>query len=250
MTNKNEPKTIVFLDEMLDNFSDSDSDEDEKISIWIKDGVYIRPSTNMSVLPKLEPGVYTVNFSRDQGMYCKKLTNVSDELFTFSDSVTVKLLSEINNFWDKEELYKSNKLVHKRGILLEGYPGTGKSSIISLLSNEIIKREGIVFKIQSPNNINVFIDFMQMAFRKIQADTPIITIIEDLDQYTDVESEILDFLDGKMNINHNIVLCTTNNSYALPDTFLRPSRIDLKIEIPLPSEKTREEYFKFKNVPS
>jgi hypothetical protein len=36
---------------------------------------------------------------------------------------------------------------------------------------------------------------------------------------------------------------------VIPNTFLRPSRIDLQLEIPLPCAITRREYFKFKKVP-
>lgn len=250
MIDKNENKTMILVDSLNGVFTDIEEvdTEGEKITTWIKDGDLIRPSTTMTIVDKLESGVYTIHFSREEGMYCKKIKHVSDELFKFSDSVTVYLLNEINNFWDKAELYKQNNLIHKRGILLEGYPGTGKSSIISLLSEEITKRNGIVFKLQGIHNLSIYVDFIQMAFRKIQPDTPIITIIEDLDQYEEVESELLDFFDGKMNIDHSIILCTTNNSKAISDTFLRPSRIDLKIEVPLPSEKTRREYFKFKKV--
>jgi len=73
--------------------------------------------------------------------------------------------------------------------------------------------------------------------------------LEDIDQYGDVESSLLDFLDGKTHIDHHIVIATSNNTEEIPDTFLRPSRLDLRIEIPLPSEQTRREYFQFKNVP-
>ena len=71
-----------------------------------------------------------------------------------------------------------------------------------------------------------------------------------MDQYEDVEMELLDFLDGKTHLDHHVVIATTNNTQVIPDTFLRPSRIDLKIEIPLPCENTRKEYFEHKNVPS
>lgn len=230
----------------------SESEESEleaEISMWIKDQNIFKPSTDISVLPRLEPGVYTADYSRDIGYYCRKLQSNSDELFVFSDSITENLLSEINLFWEKKDKYKEQKLIHKRGILLEGYPGTGKSSIITLLSAEIIKRGGVVFKVSNFRNLDAYINFMRIGFRKIQPETPIITILEDIDQYEEVDVELLDFLDGKTHINHHVLIATTNNTENIPDTFLRPSRLDLKIEIPLPSAQTRREYFKFKNVP-
>ncbi len=227
--------------------------EEEKprptMSVWVKDKDIIRASTDISLMSAIEPGVYTVDFSREQGLFCKKIDVKSDELFIFSDSITSDLLEEITLFWSKADLYKANNLIHKRGILLEGFPGTGKSSIISILSNEIMKIGGVVFKVSGYRNLDNYIDFVRTGFRKIQPNTPIITILEDLDQYEDVEIELLDFLDGKTHLDHHVIIATTNNTEIIPDTFLRPSRIDLKIEIPLPCKETRREYFVHKNVP-
>ena len=127
--------------------------------------------------------------------------------------------------------------------------GTGKSSLISILCTNIIKQGGVVFKVGGYRNLEDYISFIRNSFRKIQPDTPIITILEDLDQYEDAEEELLDFLDGKTHIDHHVVIATTNNTEVIPDTFLRPSRIDLKIEIPLPCDQTRREYFRHKGVP-
>lgn len=242
----NTGQNFLLIEE--DNFSDEMYSE-EKISVWVKDKDIIQASTDITLLKKMEPGVYTVEYSRDIGLFCKKINTKSDELFMFSDSITTNLFEEISLFWSKAELYKQNNLIHKRGILLEGFPGTGKSSIISLLSDEIINKGGVVFKVTGFRNLDNYINFMRSNFRKIQPETPVITILEDLDQYEEVEVELLDFLDGKTHLNHHVLIATTNNTEHIPDTFLRPSRIDLKIEVPLPCEQTRKEYFKFKEVP-
>lgn len=243
--NNSQGQIIVLSDDPIDD----DERKEEKISVWLKDKDIIKPSTNISLLQKIEPGIYTVDFSREHGIYCKKMDVKSDELFIFSDSISEKLLKEINNFWEKSERYKQNNLVHKRGILLEGFPGTGKSSIISILCKEIISKGGVVFKINGIRNLDTYFEFIRYGFREIQPETPVVTILEDLDQYEEVESELLDFLDGKTHLDHHVVIATTNNTELIPDTYLRPSRIDLKIEVPLPSEQTRREYFKFKNTP-
>ena len=243
--NNSQGQIIVLSDDPIDD----DERKEEKISVWLKDKDIIKPSTNISLLQKIEPGIYTVDFSRDHGIYCKKMDIKSDELFVFSDSISEKLLKEINNFWEKSERYKQNNLVHKRGILLEGFPGTGKSSIISILCKEIISKGGVVFKINGIRNLDTYFEFIRYGFREIQPETPVVTILEDLDQYEEIESELLDFLDGKTHLDHHVVIATTNNTELIPDTYLRPSRIDLKIEVPLPSEQTRREYFKFKNTP-
>jgi len=238
---------FVHDDEIEEDLSQTE--DTEVISMWVKDRDFIRPTTDITLLKKIEPGVYTAEYDRNIGIYCRKVPNTTDELFIFSDSLITNLLAEIDLFWSKKELYKKNNLIHKRGILLEGFPGTGKTSIITIICNKVIKNGGIVFKISNDKSLNDYLLFMKSGFRKIEPDTPVITIIEDLDFYEEVESELLDFLDGQTHINHHIVLATTNNSEAIPDTFLRPSRIDLRIEIELPNKIIREEFFRFKNVP-
>lgn len=240
---------IFFMEAEVEQELPSTSNADKKVSLWISEQEYIRPSTNTMIQVKLDPGMYIVDVSREMGIYCKKVEAYSDELFLFSNSVITDLIKEINVFWSKADLYKENRLVHKRGILLEGFPGTGKTSIISLLSQEIINKGGIVFKVTSPKNLAFYIPFIRDSFRKIQPDTPIITIIEDIDEYDDYNTELLDFLDGKNHVEHHVVISTTNNTEDIDDTLLRPSRIDLRVEVELPSKKVREEYFKFKKVP-
>jgi hypothetical protein len=247
---------VAVIESMIGILSEPDNedegsifDDDYKLTIWVKEKNIIRASGDISTLKKLDPGVYTIDFSRELGLYSQTLKSTSDELFMFSDSVTENLVQEIDLFWDKKDLYKADKLVHKRGILLEGFPGTGKSSIITQLSDRIIAKGGVVFKVSGFRNLDHYVSFLRTGFRKIQPDTPIITILEDIDQYGDVESSLLDFLDGKTHIDHHIVIATSNNTEDIPDTFLRPSRLDLRIEIPLPSEQTRREYFQFKNIP-
>ena len=221
----------------------------EKVSNWINENGIIRGVVDVPQLKQLEPGVYTVHESRDYGEFCKKINYDSDELFVFTDSITQELLEEIDLFWSKSKEYEENNLIHKRGILLQGIPGSGKSSTITLLSNKIIEKGGVVFKISDFRNLDTYISFIRNFFRVIQPDTPVITILEDLDKYRDVEVSLLDFFDGKTQINHHVLITTSNNTEDIPDSFLRPSRIDLIVEINETSEQTREEFFKFKKVP-
>lgn len=235
---------------MLSDFVESEPDlSEDKVSMWVKDKDYYIPSTDISVTRELPPGIYQVDYSNDRGYFCKPIKIETDELFIFTDSITTNLLEEIENFWNKETLYKEKKLVHKRGILLSGFAGTGKTTMINMLSKELINRGGVVFKIYGIKNLSYYIDFMKHGFRKIQPKTPIITILEDIDQYQDIESELLDFLDGQYHLNHHLIIATSNNTENIPDTFLRPSRLDLKIEVDYPSEQTRKEFFRNKEVP-
>jgi predicted AAA+ superfamily ATPase len=244
--------TLTLHDIVLLQDESNEYDEllEENVSLWVKNKDVIIPSMEITILKKLEPGFYKVDYNRDEGLYAKKLVISSDALFKFTESVSQPLLNEISNFWTKAKVYEENKLVHKRGILLAGFPGTGKSSIISILCKDLIQSGGVIFKVSNFRNLENYVDFIKHSFRKIQPSTPIITIIEDLDQYEEVEVELLDFLDGQASINHHVLIATSNNTERIPDTFLRPSRLDLIVEIPYPSELTRLEYFQYKGIES
>lgn len=249
---RNEDNYLVLSEEEFESLGFELYDEEEyvieKASQWIVDSDIYRPSTSLSVQKQLIPGVYQVEQNRDYGIFCKRIKIDSDQLIKFTDSSITSLLAEISHFWTKKALYKEHRLLHKRGILLEGAPGNGKTSIISLLSSQIIKNGGIVFIISSFANLNIYVEFIKNSFRSIEPDRPIITVIEDIDKFQNSEV-ILDFLDGKTNIENHVVLATTNNTENLPSSFLRPSRIDLRIEIKNPNEQARREYFIFKKVP-
>ena len=243
----------------LEDYEDEDDESDitdaiiestqKKVSLWIKDGKIFKPSTDIVILNKLVPGIYKPSWNRDLGYYCEKLEIKSDELYLFSDNLINSLIAEVDLFWSKKDLYAKNNIAHKRGILLEGIPGCGKTSLITLLSNSLIEKNGIIFLISSVNDFANYIEFLRVGVRVIEQDTPIITIIEDIDFYHDVHIQLLDFLDGKSSINHHIVIATTNNTEEIEDTILRPSRIDLRVEMKLPTKKVRKEFLKLKNVP-
>ena len=234
----------VILEELLDE----EETTSDSVSVWIKDKDVFLPSTDVSILKELPPGMYKAGYSNDRGIYCQKIELETDELFSFTESLHTELLEQINTFWDNAELYKEKNLIHKRGILLAGYAGTGKTAIINMVSRELIERGGVVFKVYGIRGLSDYVDFIKHGFRKIQPNTPIITILEDIDQYREVETELLDFLDGQYHINHHVIIATSNNTSEIPDTFLRPSRLDLKYEVGLPTELTRKEYFNRKGV--
>jgi SpoVK/Ycf46/Vps4 family AAA+-type ATPase len=221
----------------------------EDLKTWIKSKDMYFASTSLVVSPNLDPGVYTIDISESSEFYCSKLKTRTDDLFVFTESQSNLIVAEINKFWAKKDLYKEKKLLHKRGILLEGFPGTGKSCTIALACEQLIEQGGVIFKVMDPSNFTKVIQFLRHGFRKIQPDTPILVIIEHIDQYESVYQDLLDFLDGQTTLEHWVVIATTNDTTKLEANLLRPNRFDLRIEIPLPDTAARLEYFRFKDVP-
>ena len=212
-------------------------------SMYIKRNDLYLPSIDAVVIKTLPPGVYTIHQGND--LFAKNLPKIEDKLYNFKDSVSEEVLREINDFWSKSSKFKEFDLIHKRGILLEGPPGTGKSSIINLLCEQLVSKGGVVFKLRNERNFESYLDYIKL-FKKIEPNRNFITIIEDIDTYDHIKTDLLDLLDGKTQFNGHIVLATTNNSGNLENTFLRPSRFDLRILIGPPSENVKREYLETK----
>lgn len=225
-------------------------EENELYSTWLSYGDEYSPATDLKVEKKLPSGVYKMT-STSEGYRAVKTKIDSDELYVFSESYTKKVLDEIQDFWDRADIYAKNHITHKRGLLIEGHPGSGKSATITLLINQILKRDGLVFLVNSAEDFHVLMLTIKPIVRKIEPERPIITIIEDVDQLIDVmdtESFLLDFMDGKTSIDHHLIILTSNDTSNLSPALLRPSRIDIRFELPNPNKKIRKEYFEKKGI--
>jgi hypothetical protein len=117
----------------------------EPCTLWVQDKDYFIPDISIRIHDQLPSGVYRMEFVERDWKAHK--TNINtDELYAFSNNCTSTILEEVNTFWDKKDLYKQFKIAHKRGILLCGAPGCGKTSIIQLLVKQIVdEQHGLVF---------------------------------------------------------------------------------------------------------
>lgn len=224
--------------------------EDLEYSTWIATGEDYIPAVNLKCVDNIPAGMYACAFI-DRDYHLTPIPINSDELFIFSDSYQESILSEVKQFWNKKELYERYNLCHKRGILLEGGPGTGKSSLITQVVQHIIELNGVVFTVRNANEFQFLPIVLKSIFRKIEPERPVITIIEDVDKLIENlggDQILLDFMDGKQSINNHLVILTSNNTSELSDALLRPSRIDLRYRLDNPNDNVRKEYFQYKGI--
>jgi SpoVK/Ycf46/Vps4 family AAA+-type ATPase len=134
----------------------------------------------------------------------------------------------------------------KRGIILEGMPGTGKTLSLRWLKEQALKNkiEFISFKsprefiedkeryYQSGKKIFVFEDFDAMLLdRKKTENTP-----------NNVLMLLLNTLEGIDEIKDVVSIFTTNHIEGFDSAFVRPGRIDKVIRYTLPTEGERMEF--------
>jgi energy-coupling factor transporter ATP-binding protein EcfA2 len=205
-------------------------------------GVYT-PVPKMDFKKHLKPGYYYA-YSDMQGLHLQLVDVVLDGLVDFEGGVSEKIVNEIDLFWKSEKKFRkineAVKVLYKRGLLLYGPPGCGKSSLIAIVMKDVIKRGGVALEFTGYENTSAAIQ----AIRQIQPDTKILVVMEDLDTLVRRgEVDILKMLDGvDTTFDSVLFLATSNYIEKIPARMLRPSRFDLKIQLDFPSSDLRRRY--------
>ena len=162
---------------------------------------------------------------------------------------TISQIKKTLNSSDNKQKFIDYNLNPKRGIILHGDPGCGKTSLIYLVVEEIKKRDGISIYFDIPQN---WIEIAKLV-RKVEKDRPILCIIEDIDLVIAKHGEepFLNFLDGLNSITNVVYVATTNNLERIPDRIKdRPSRFDKQYVIKKPNDADRLLYFQTKLIKS
>ena len=193
-------------------------------------------------IPHLHPGVYKVE-QDERGPYLQLQTVISDNIVTLPETANSKVLAGMQKFWRSQSRYEQFGLVYKRGVLLWGPPGSGKSVTINILMKELIGLNGIVLLCDQPD----LLSHMLKRVRQMEPDRPIIAVLEDIDEIIDKHTEhaILSMLDGENMISNVVYLATTNYPDKLGARIInRPSRFDERIFVGMPSANARRAYLK------
>ncbi len=197
----------------------------------------------------LPPGMYTIKWDNMASEFIFQLEILNtDKLYHLPILELDLIKNDIFKFWKKEEKFNNYGLIHKRGILLYGKPGCGKSCAIDIIINNLIfEQKGIVFKISSAEELELFIDHFSSKVKIIEPKRKVVVILEDIDGLFEinksVQTNILNLLDGINQCNNIVYLATTNYPERLEERILnRPSRFDKRYEFRIPSYDVRKAY--------
>jgi len=228
--------------------------KEEKVqySQWLKRGTStFIPADNSNTQKELDAGVYNIRFADGVGFYLFKKNLNLDELVDLPMKEGDAVVTGIKTFWEREEKFKEYGYTYKRGVLLYGEAGMGKSCLINKLCKHLVEKlNGIVIYISQSGELDSYYKFSSEILRVIEPNRRLVVCIEDIDglcAYKENETTLLNILDGVNQINNVVYIGTTNFPENLTARILnRPSRFDLRIEVKAPNAECREIYFKAK----
>jgi hypothetical protein len=163
--------------------------------------------------------------------------------FIMSAALRKRLDTDVIGFFgdDVAALYRALKVPYRRGVLLHGPPGNGKTSLIRHIGARLLQLPVMLLRATSGFDT----DDLAEVVRRWKEQAPAILVIEDLDwllKQVNV-STLLNLIDGvdSGTVGGGLLLiATTNNPHELdPAINNRPGRFDVVIEIDRPDRALR-----------
>jgi len=155
----------------------------------------------------------------------------------FSAGLLEDLLEDVKEFFETKAWYSVRGIPHRRGILLHGPPGNGKSTFALTLAGQM----NLNLCVCSLSDPSLDDDSLQENLRKMPFGS--ILLLEDIDaafvqRNKDKHSSnklsysgLLNALDGVTAYVGCLVLMTTNHPERLDPALTRPGRVDLTVHI-------------------
>jgi hypothetical protein len=164
-------------------------------------------------------------------------------------SVVALLRNDFDSFFEREAWFRKMRLPFRRGYLLHGPPGNGKSTAIrAMLTSRGLSAYTIRFFGKDVDD-----EQLEKLFEKAAENAPSIVLLEDIDRCfpraggsaTKVSlQQLLNSLDGVASGDGIVTLATANDPSALDSAILkRPGRFDRVVLFSDPTAELRHRYF-------
>jgi chaperone BCS1 len=163
------------------------------------------------------------------------------ESVILDSGVKERIVSDVKDFLASGKWYYDRGIPYRRGYLLHGPPGSGKSSFIQALAGELdydiailnLSERGLTddrlnhLLTVIPSRTLVLLEDVDAAFgnRRVQSDA---------DGYRGANvtfSGLLNALDGVASAEERVIFFTTNHVERLDEALVRPGRVDMTVRL-------------------
>ena len=158
------------------------------------------------------------------------------------------LIGDVQSFFDNRSVYEEFGVPWKRGIILHGTPGCGKTVSIKALMRTLQERDVAPLYVKSLEGDNGQQFSIRSIFHQARVMAPCLLVFEDLDSLIQdkVRSYFLNEVDGLERNDGILMIGSTNFLDRLdPSISKRPSRFDRKYHFQLPSLHERVLYCQY-----
>jgi chaperone BCS1 len=157
-----------------------------------------------------------------------------------AEGLKESIIEDVESFLKSRTWYLDRGIPYRRGYLLHGPPGTGKSSFIQALAGELN------FNIATLNLAERGLTDDRLNHLLIKVPQRCIVLLEDADAAfanrrqvsedgysgsTVTFSGLLNAMDGVASAEERIIFLTTNHVERLDDALIRPGRVDMSVRL-------------------
>ncbi|HLM54528.1 MAG TPA: ATP-binding protein [Pyrinomonadaceae bacterium] len=181
------------------------------------------------------------HFDKSKEIY-DSIRGASFDGLILPERLSRELQDDLPRFFASREMYERYRVPWKRGVLLIGPPGNGKTHAVKAMVNRLGLPCLYVKSLESCRGEHTGI---RTVFERARHTQPCVVVLEDIDSLVNDKNRsfFLNELDGFASNTGVAVLATTNHPERLDSSILdRPSRFDRKFYFELPAEAERLRY--------